>query len=83
MKGYFKNTSELIKKARIEKEISQTEAAKLLGYKNGQIISNIERGLQGVPLGRASEFCHKLRLNPDMLKAHLVQDFKESIDTIF
>ena len=47
----FKNIAELIKTKRLQhpKGYSQSELSHLLGYKNGQFISNVERALCNIP----------------------------------
>jgi ribosome-binding protein aMBF1 (putative translation factor) len=44
-KREFKNIGKLVKAAREVKGLSQTQLSKELGYKNGQFVSNIERGI--------------------------------------
>ena len=46
-----------IKEYRTSAKISQEALAKMLGYRNGQLISNIERGLCPFPAKRSSKLC--------------------------
>ncbi len=48
----FKNIAKLIRTKRLQhpKAYSQSELSHLLGYKNGQFISNVERALCNIPL---------------------------------
>lgn len=50
MKEKFPNMAKLLKQFRIKNGISQNKLASVLGYKNGQFISNVERGKAGLPL---------------------------------
>lgn len=45
----FKYLGKAVKTARLEQGMSQLDLSKALGYKNGQFISNCERGICGVP----------------------------------
>ena len=47
--------SKSLKRMRIELDITQAELAKTIGYKNSQFISNLERGLCGLPLDAISK----------------------------
>ena len=49
--------SELLKKARSEKGLSQAEVAKKLGYSSPQFISNWERGLASPPIPKLKKLC--------------------------
>lgn len=56
----FEHIAKLIRSKRINhsKGYSQSELSNLLGYKNGQFISNVERALCNIPLkmlGKVSE----------------------------
>ena len=54
-------------KKRMSAGLTQTEAAKRLGYKNGQFISNIERGLCGPPDDILNKICELYNIDSDML----------------
>jgi ribosome-binding protein aMBF1 (putative translation factor) len=45
----FNHIAEFVKTHRRNVEIDQMRLAKKLGYKNGQFISNVERGLCSIP----------------------------------
>lgn len=47
----------LLKSARVVKQMSQVEVGKRLGYKNGQFISNWERGLSMPPISKVKDLC--------------------------
>jgi len=63
MKKDFSNIQKLIKTAREKTNHSQTDLARLLGFKNGQYISNVERGLCSFPLKKAIKLCELLAID--------------------
>lgn len=50
----FQKLGLYLKKKRIEANLTQFEVATKLGYNNSQLISNVERGLCGLPLNKLS-----------------------------
>ena len=79
---YFGNIAQLIKSARLThpKKYSQTELSAQLGYKNGQFISNIERGLCSVPVKSLSLLTRTLDIAPETLKSALLKDMEKTLD---
>ncbi len=53
------------KNARLKRELSQAEVAKLLGYSSPQLISNWERGLCNPPKKDLSQLLKLYKLNVD------------------
>ena len=78
MKTWTKQ-AEAIKMAREKAGISQKKLAKILGYKNGQLISNVERGLCGVPDHRVIAFCDALNYPRASLWAKMCEDYRISL----
>lgn len=78
----FKNIANLVKTKRIQhpKGYSQTELSNLLGYKNGQFISNIERGLCSVPLKNLSEVANVLNISSNELRDAILKDQTETLN---
>lgn len=78
----FKNIAELIKSKRLQhpKSYSQSELSHLLGYKNGQFISNVERALCNIPLKMLSRVSEVLDINPEELKAAILRDQEETLN---
>ncbi|RTL05210.1 XRE family transcriptional regulator [Candidatus Dependentiae bacterium] len=70
----FKNQAKLIKSVRLKAGLSQSQMAKLLGYKSGQFISNMERGICGLP----PESHKKIRglVSKQALLSAVIQDVK-------
>jgi transcriptional regulator with XRE-family HTH domain len=81
----FKNIATLIRTKRIghPKNYSQSDLSMLLGYKNGQFISNVERGLCNVPLKMMKRISEVLEINPDELKTAILKDHDETLTNYF
>lgn len=52
-----KNQAKLLKEKRIEADLTQAEVANALGWSTPQFVSNIERGLAGIPAGSVKKLC--------------------------
>jgi transcriptional regulator with XRE-family HTH domain len=79
-KRVFKNTGNTLRNARTKAGVSQSQLAKMLGYKNAQYISNIERGMCAFPYEAIVKTCEIIGLNVESLKLSIVQDHIETID---
>lgn len=79
---YFGNIAKLIREARLghPQKYSQTELSSKLGYKNGQFISNIERGLCSVPVKSLNTLAEVLNLSPEAIKEALLKDLGTTLD---
>lgn len=78
----FKNIAELIKTKRLQhpKGYSQSELSHLLGYKNGQFISNVERALCNIPLKMLGRVSEVLDIHPHDLKDAILKDHDETLN---
>ncbi len=81
----FKHIAQLIRTKRINhpKNYSQSDLSVLLGYKNGQFISNVERGLCNVPLKMMKKISDVLEIDPDDLKHVILKDHEETLTNFF
>lgn len=81
----FKNIAELVRAKRVShsSNYSQSDLAILLGYKNGQLISNVERGQCGIPLKMMNKISEVLDIDPDELKATILRDHEETLTKYF
>jgi transcriptional regulator with XRE-family HTH domain len=81
----FKNIATLVRSKRIghPKNYSQSDLSLLLGYKNGQFISNVERGLCNVPLKMMKKISEVLDINAEELKAAILKDHEETLSNYF
>lgn len=78
----FKNIAQLIRSSRMNhpKGYSQSELSHLLGYKNGQFISNVERSLCNIPLKMLKRVSEVLDIPADDLKAAILRDQEETLN---
>lgn len=83
----FTNIAFLVRTKRINhpKGYSQMDLSRLLGYKNGQFISNVERGLCGIPFKKLPALCDALEITNQealtALKADLSIECSKYLDT--
>ena len=78
----FKNIAKLIRLKRLQhpKAYSQSELSHLLGYKNGQFISNVERALCNIPLKMLSKVAVVLDIDPQELTVAILKDHEETLN---
>lgn len=78
----FKNIAKLIRTKRLQhpKSYSQSELSHLLGYKNGQFISNVERALCNIPLKMLVKVSEVLDIDPQELKKAILLDQEETLN---
>lgn len=81
----FKHIATLVKSKRINhpKNYSQSELSEMLGYKNGQFISNVERGLCSIPLKMMGKVSEILGISPEELKKSVLKDHEETLSNYF
>jgi hypothetical protein len=78
----FKHIALLIRTKRMShpKGYSQSELSHLLGYKNGQFISNVERALCNIPLKMLTKVSEILSIPPEDLKQAILLDQEETLN---
>jgi len=78
----FNHIARLVRDRRLahSKKYSQSELSTVLGYKNGQFISNVERGLCSIPLKMLGKLSEILEIAPLELKQVLLRDFEETLE---
>jgi len=78
----FENIAKLIRTKRINhpKGYSQSELSHLLGYKNGQFISNVERALCNIPLKMLKRVSDVLDIPSEELKTAILKDHEKTLD---
>lgn len=81
----FKHIAALIKAKRVghPKNYSQSDLSILLGYKNGQFISNVERGLCNVPLKMMKRISEVLGMEPQEIKTAILKDHEDTLNNFF
>ncbi len=82
MNRSFESIAKLIRNRRLNhpKAYSQSELSQLLGYKNGQFISNVERALCSVPLKMLRKVSEVLNISPEEIKAAILADQATTLD---
>jgi transcriptional regulator with XRE-family HTH domain len=77
----FKNIATLIRTKRqaSTEKLSQTDLAAILGYSNGQFISNVERGLCSIPLEKSVLIIKTLKITKEELVAALSNDCHDTV----
>jgi len=78
----FDNIANLIRTRRLghPKGYSQSELSHLLGYKNGQFISNVERGLCNIPLKMLNKVSVILGITTLELKNSILEDHEKTLE---
>ncbi len=77
----FTHIADLVKKYRLlhPKKLSQVELSNLLGYKNGQFVSNVERGICSIPLKALGDLKTILNIPQSELVQAMVSDYEFTI----
>jgi ribosome-binding protein aMBF1 (putative translation factor) len=78
----FNSLAALINKARREKGITQVKLSKIINYKNGQFISNVERGLCSLPAKHVNVTAEVLGLTPTQIVEGMVDDYRNKIQRV-
>lgn len=78
----FQNIATLIRTKRLAhaKGYSQSELSHLLGYKNGQFISNVERALCNIPLKMLRKVADILEIPSEDLKLAILRDQEQTLN---
>ena len=76
----FRHISKIMKRARLDAQISQKELAAHLGYISPQMISNWERELCGPPMDAVKASIKYLNVNKAQIKAALIKDYEADLD---
>jgi transcriptional regulator with XRE-family HTH domain len=79
---HFEHIAALIKRKRLAhpRNLSQSDLSHLLGYKNGQFISNVERALCNIPFKMLPKVCEVLDISKDDIKNAMMQDHSDTLD---
>ena len=78
----FSNVARVIRFYRRKKGITQIELSRIMGYKNGQLFSNIERNKCSFPTNSAKELCNVLDIPLDVLNNAYIQDYRYFINGV-
>lgn len=83
MKGKFIHISRVVRESRYKTPYSQQDLSSKLGYRSlsgGQFISNVERGLCGLPPKKMVETAQILNVDIQVLKEASIRDYQESLE---
>lgn len=75
----FKHIAEFVKTRREEVGLSQTELSQSIGYKHGQFISNIERGMCSLPAPKIRSLAISLKTTNRPIIDAMVADFHDNL----
>ena len=81
----FKNIGNLIKSKRLKAinvkggPMSQSDLSEIIGYKNGQFVSNVERALCSIPAKMAKKVRAALDITADEMMDAYLKDCEESL----
>ena len=70
----FENIALLLRSRRAEVGVSQESFSHSLGYKNGQFVSNVERGLCSIPYKKIPICADLLKIDPEEIIEAIVAD---------
>lgn len=81
----FKNIATLIRTKRLNhaNKYSQSEVSAVLGYKNGQFISNVERGLCSIPLETMRKVSDLLGITEEEMTGAILKDYQSTLSQYF
>lgn len=81
----YKEISNLVRQGRTNhpKRYSQSELSRLLGYKNGQFISNVERGLCSVPKKKLKKLAEILDIDKEVLFTAVLNDDRKTLENFW
>lgn len=75
----FEFMAKLLKSKRMEKGLSQKDMALKMGSDNAQYVSNLERGVNRIPLDRLVRLQRILKISQKEILDALVFDYREDI----
>jgi transcriptional regulator with XRE-family HTH domain len=78
----FDNIANLVRTKRLEKKMTQLQLSELCGYKNGQFISNVERGNCSYPYKKINKLCSFLDVPKEVMKAAMMADYESRINGV-
>ena len=77
MSKKFNHIALTVRSGRLASGLSQNQLSHKLGYKNGQFISNVERGLCSVPADSIVRLAKAIEIDPGSLIQAAVADYKD------
>jgi transcriptional regulator with XRE-family HTH domain len=77
--GNFKEIAKLVKEKRIMNNLSQKDISEMLGYKNPQMISNIERAKCSIPEKNIKQLSDALKIEPEWIVWAMIADYSNRL----
>lgn len=74
MSKKFSNIASLVREGRSANNLSQVQLSEVLGYKNGQFISNVERGLCSIPISKINSLAKAIKTDSNIIVTAMVAD---------
>lgn len=78
----FNRIAVVLKEKRRASGLTQYQLSRLLGYKNGQFISNAERGLCSIPAKEIKALCQHLNCGVDEICGAMIEDYKNYVYSV-
>jgi transcriptional regulator with XRE-family HTH domain len=79
-KRTFRHIANTTRVLRVNCRLSQDALASLLGWKNAQYVSNIERALCSVPMESVGKLSHIFGVDTEVIVTSILKDYRESIE---
>lgn len=76
----FKNMASYLKEKRLNAQYSQEQLADHIGFKNGQFVSNIERGLCTIPPKHFTKTAQILKIERQELVEAYLLDVRQLVE---
>ena len=79
MNKLYINIGKLIREKREQKELTQLQLAKMLGYETSQFVSLFERGLSKVPNDVLAKLIHLIGIDRHYIYKMMIEDYSQRI----
>lgn len=76
----FNNIAKAVNTHRLKSGLTQLQLSKILGYQNGQFISNVERGQCSIPLKKVTPLIDALGCTVDDITDPMIDDYVDRIN---
>lgn len=75
----FENFGKFLRTSRINASKTQDQVAKELGFKNGQFVSNMDRGICSLPVKNIETLGECLDVSANSIRMAMLRDYKNKI----
>lgn len=77
--GSFKEIAKIVKEKRMMNNLSQKDVSVMLGYKNPQMISNIERAKCSIPEKNIKQLSEILKIESEWIVWAMIADYSSKL----